>query len=288
MSPSDELTIPPELENLLKKAANAIVDAKALVALAGAGMGVDSGLPDFRGTEGFWRAYPPIAKLGLRFDEMADPSWFRRNPRLAWGFYGHRLNLYRATKPHAGFELIRSWNENCFVFTSNIDGHFQRAGFDSRRVVECHGSLGSLQCVKPCRDRLWPSDDLTIEVDEETLRASEPLPACPECGGLARPNVLMFGDPDWVRIRTDAQLERFYQWLESQRTETHLSEVVLVECGAGTAVPSVRFASENLVRAGATLIRINPREPEVPPGQIGLPLPALTALRALNDQITLG
>ncbi len=62
-------------------------------------MGVDSGLPDFRGAEGFWRAYPVMAKLGLSFEEMANPAWFQTDPHLAWAFYGHRLNLYRRTQP---------------------------------------------------------------------------------------------------------------------------------------------------------------------------------------------
>ena len=63
-------------------------------------MGVDSGLPDFRGDQSSWRAYPPYKKLGLNFIEMANPEWFSRDPRLGWGFYGHRLNLYRTTSPH--------------------------------------------------------------------------------------------------------------------------------------------------------------------------------------------
>ena len=67
--------------------------SKSLLVAAGAGMGVDSGLPDFRGNEGFWKAYPPLAKLGIQFEEMANPRWFRDDPRLAWGFYGHRFNL---------------------------------------------------------------------------------------------------------------------------------------------------------------------------------------------------
>ena len=53
--------------------------AKSLLIGAGAGMGVDSGLPDFRGSEGFWKAYPPLAKLGIRFEEMANPRWFLEN-----------------------------------------------------------------------------------------------------------------------------------------------------------------------------------------------------------------
>jgi NAD-dependent SIR2 family protein deacetylase len=81
----------------VKLAAETINAADALLVTAGAGMGVDSGLPDFRGTQGFWRAYPVIAKLGITFEEMANPTWFRENPQLAWAFYGHRLNLYRRT-----------------------------------------------------------------------------------------------------------------------------------------------------------------------------------------------
>jgi NAD-dependent SIR2 family protein deacetylase len=92
-------------------------------------MGVDSGLPDFRGAEGSWRAYPVIAKLGLTFEEMANPAWFETDPHLAWAFYGHRLNLYRRTDPHRGFNYLLGLGSrkahNYWVFTSNVDGHFQ-------------------------------------------------------------------------------------------------------------------------------------------------------------------
>lgn len=53
---------------------------------AGAGMGVDSGLPDFRGSEGFWKAYPVVANLGLSFEELANPALFKQKPHLAWAF----------------------------------------------------------------------------------------------------------------------------------------------------------------------------------------------------------
>ena len=58
-----------------------------LLVTAGAGMGVDSGLPDFRGTEGFWRSYPPLAELGLRFEEVANPAWFRAATRNSPGAF---------------------------------------------------------------------------------------------------------------------------------------------------------------------------------------------------------
>jgi NAD-dependent SIR2 family protein deacetylase len=80
-----------------KPATEAIKNADALFITAGAGMGVDSGLPDFRGNEGFWKAYPAVAKLGLRFSAMANPRWFQTDPHLAWAFYGRRRQLYRNT-----------------------------------------------------------------------------------------------------------------------------------------------------------------------------------------------
>ena len=84
-------------KDLIRQAAQALAEADALLVGAGAGMGVDSGLPDFRGDKGFWKAYPPFEKLGYSFIDMANPVWFEEDPRLAWGFYGHRLNLYRET-----------------------------------------------------------------------------------------------------------------------------------------------------------------------------------------------
>src|SRR4051812_32162378 len=93
----------------------------SLLVTAGAGLGVDSGLPDFRGPEGFWRAYPGLKQSGLRFEQIANPEHFHTDPTLGWGFYGHRLKLYRETKPHDGFrillELGQSKPDGYFVFT---------------------------------------------------------------------------------------------------------------------------------------------------------------------------
>ncbi len=75
-----------ELTTQFERVARALESARALVITAGAGMGVDSGLPDFRGNEGFWRAYPPYKNLGLGFSSLANPKWFANDPEFAWGF----------------------------------------------------------------------------------------------------------------------------------------------------------------------------------------------------------
>jgi NAD-dependent SIR2 family protein deacetylase len=270
----------------IQLAAQALWEADALLICAGAGMGVDSGLPDFRGAQGFWRAYPPYQRLGLNFVDLANPRWFANDPALAWGFYGHRFQLYRATQPHTGFGILLRWAERlkhgAFVFTSNVDGHFQRAGFAAEHVMECHGSLNWLQCVSRCGQDIWPVEPThtrLIDLDEATMRAREPYPSCPGCGGLARPNVLMFGDYHWDETRTAEQQIRLENWLQDMDT----MRLVIVECGAGTAVPTVRQFCERLsASADAKLIRINVREPDVPPGQIGLAMGALDALRAID------
>ena len=233
--------------------------------------------------------YPPYARLGLGFAALADPRWFRDDPRLAWGFYGHRLNLYRETEPHAGFGILRRWAGRrplgAFVYTSNVDGQFQCAGFDPDRVDEVHGSIHHLQCTSRCGVAIFEADGCEVEIDPTTMRAVGPLPRCPSCGALARPNILMFGDGDWDDSRSSAQRERLQRWLGGLPG----GRLVAVECGAGTAIPTVRMACETLAeRFDGLLLRINPREPEVPAGHLGLSLGAWEALEAIDDLLSEG
>lgn len=273
-------------EDGFDRAAEAIRKADALLVTAGAGMGVDSGLPDFRGNEGFWRAYPPYAALGLDFMSLASPGWFHRDPQLAWGFYGHRLALYRKTVPHAGFALLRTWIAEKplggWVFTSNVDGQFQRAGFDRGRITECHGAIDYMQCTANCGAGIFSADPYTVVVDETTFRAQGELPRCPRCGEVARPNILMFGDPGWDEARSDAQAESMRAWLETLRGH----RIVVVECGAGTTIPTVRMMSERVTRAlGGILVRVNVREPSGPEGTLSFSIDALEGLHALDAKL---
>lgn len=269
------------MEEAFQKAADAIRAAEALVITAGAGMGVDSGLPDFRGTEGFWKAYPPYRRLGLSFAEAANPEQFERDPLFGWGFYGHRLNLYRTTVPHAGFALLREWLQrfslDWFVATSNVDGQFQKAGFDEERILEVHGSIHHLQCLTPCGMNIWPNRE-SVSIDTATMR-SRSIPRCIHCGAVARPNILMFGDYSWISRRTDRQEERFREFLARHEGNRR----VVVECGAGTAIPTIRSLGERLGRRrDATLIRINPREYRVPEPHLSLPVGALAGLSGID------
>jgi NAD-dependent SIR2 family protein deacetylase len=266
----------------LEKAARHVGTADMLLVVTGAGMGVDSGLPDFRGNAGFWRAYPALGRNRIDFTSIASPQAFREQPRMAWGFYGHRLNLYRQTMPHRGYDILKKWGDKCqygsMSFTSNVDGHFQRAGFDDEKIVECHGSIHHLQCLAACTDSIW-NNEFVPQVDEENCLLRNDPPLCPLCGGLARPNILMFGDIEWVDQRTRAQHDRLRHWLKDAE------RLLVIEIGAGTAVTTTRdFTQQVAFHFGAPVIRINPQDAAIHghPSHVSLSMGGLDALVAID------
>ncbi len=269
--------------NSIVRAAQIVLGAKAILISAGAGMGVDSGLPDFRGTQGFWKAYPPLQKLGIDFMSAANPELFVSNPRLAWAFYGHRKNLYAGITPHAGFSILKQWADRAqnghFVYTSNVDGAFQKAGF--KNIVECHGSIHHIQCSELCAG-IFDFDD-SIDVDMDSFNARGALPKCESCGAVGRPNILMFGDGYWQNERTSGQRMNLAQWMSSLSRNDN---VALIELGAGTDIPSIRSFNARFQSAypNARLVRINPRECDVlDERDVGIPLGALDALKRIDD-----
>ena len=265
-----------------ERAARLIDAADAIVIAAGAGMGVDSGLPDFRGNAGFWRAYPALALDGIGFEQAASASAFRRDPARSWGFYGHRLELYRRVARHSGFALLQRWAQNkpfgASVFTSNVDGQFQRAGLGADRIHECHGSIHQLQCLDDCSGAIWQAGGFLPDVDEVHCRLRGGLPQCPDCGAIARPNILMFDDWHWAEQRARAQRAKQASWLAQVRRP------VVIEIGAGTAIPTVRHFSRRVVEQhGGPLIRINARDAAVERAQdVGLEAGALAALTLIG------
>ncbi len=269
------------LQDRYQKAADAIRNARAMCVTAGAGMGVDSGLPDFRGDQGFWNAYPMYQRLGINFIGAANPSNFEGDPAFGWGFYGHRTNLYRETEPHRGFQMLQDWaaefRQDSFVVTSNVDGHFQKAGYREDQVLEVHGSIHHLQCLSPCSNDIWDNEE-TIPVDFVSMRAHH-VPACRNCNHPARPNILMFGDYSWLAQRTHGQEMRFDSFLAQHQHDP----IVVIEMGAGTAIPTIRHLSENIgCKVNTTVIRINPREAHISGGHISLPCGGLEGLEGIE------
>lgn len=274
---------------LIARAADAIERATVLIFTSGAGMGVDSGLPDYRGTEGFYRAYPPYEKAGLTYMTIATPKWFTLDPTLIWGYLGHRIDLYRTTPPHEGYTIVRRWCERArgghFAVTSNVDNQLQRAGFAEENVFEGHGSLFWAQCQHTCGVGIYAAHDTHVPWNEQTLRATGPAPSCPACRSPSRPNVLFFGDSGFDASRSQAQYDRLRAWLDRAMAAPG-ARLAVVECGAGTTVPNVRHFSElEARRFGGTIVRINPREPQAPAGHVGIASGALETLRAIDARL---
>lgn len=286
MPPSPVSTTPTDP---IAAAAEAIRAATAFLFTSGAGMGVDSGLPDYRGGAGFHREYPAYAESGITYQTMAAPKWLTLDPTLIWGYFGHRLDLYRATRPHEGYAILRGWCERArdggFAVTSNIDDQLQRAGFPEDRIMEGHGSLFWMQCLRACGVGVYAAHDARVAWDSVSLRASGPTPVCPSCGAPARPNVLLFGDAGFDPARVNAQHERLRAWLE-QAMRAPDARLVVVECGAGTGVPNIRhFSEREAARYGGRILRINPREPRTPEGHVSIAEGARSALRAIDDRL---
>jgi len=272
------------IESNLRRASHLLADADAVLIGAGAGMSVDSGLPDYRGTKGFWTAYP--AFTGRTYAEIAGPTLMQDNPEQAWAFFGHCLDLYRGTQPHLGYfklrEALEQLGKDYFVFTSNIDGFFGKSGYLTSNIYAVHGSIYRLQCRRglDCGSHTWSAQDLHIDVDMQQMLATSALPRCIKCEDIARPNVLLFGDRHWVPHAVIEEENRYEAWLAKQKAEG--KQILSIELGAGKAVPTVRVECQ---RRGRNLVRINLREFEAAPHEVSLPLSALEAIEGIFSGI---
>jgi NAD-dependent deacetylase len=164
------------MDERYEQAADTLRHARNIVAFTGAGISVESGIPPFRGPTGLWSRYSP---------EILDIDFFMHHPETSWKsireiFYEFMQN----TRPNAGHRFL-AWLEAQGrlqgIITQNIDHLHQSAG--SRNVVEFHGSANRLACTQ-CRS-LFAAGDIDLQV---------PVPECPECGGLLKPDFVFFGE----------------------------------------------------------------------------------------------
>ncbi|CAE8610924.1 unnamed protein product [Polarella glacialis] len=294
-----------EIEAGLQRAAEAIAACDALLFTAGAGMGVDSGLPDFRGTTGLWKD----RDVAMTYEDMSDDKWFTEDPAFAWGVNYTQLAMYRKNASHAGYATLLKWANTLgkpyCVWTSNIDGMFQKAGFPNELVTTCHGDMHHLQCSvdsRKCKglaedrsDEVWSAevipDGLDEEIDPGSLRfidapsLDRPCFKCPRCGRLARPNVWFCGDMNYVvRQSTCKQRDGYNKWLWD--LQGRQAKLVVIECGGGLAIPSVRIEGEDDVDScgdGSLLVRFNPNDCKVPSSKgVGIPLGGMRGLALLD------
>ena len=156
-----------------------IVERQPCVVLTGAGVSTESGIPDFRSDSGIWAEVDPFDVASLRA--------FRRDPARVWGFYRERIGVLRGAEPNAAHRALAELESRGLVeavVTQNIDLLHTRAG--SKDVVEVHGSIRSAQCLG-C---FW-TEPVDAVLDQ---LAESPVPACPHCGEVLKPGVVLFGE----------------------------------------------------------------------------------------------
>ena len=176
-------------DNLIKRIVKDIVGSRKTIALTGAGISVESGIPDFRSAGGLWSKYDP--------EEYAHISAFRSNPAKVWNMIKDMMDLVLGAEPnpaHIALAELEQMGLLKSVITQNVDGLHQRGG--SREVIEFHGSNQWLVCLG-CGYRQ----------EAVSLSLEEIPPRCPQCSSILKPDVVFFGEP----IPPEAQNRSFEQ-----------------------------------------------------------------------------
>ncbi len=238
----DDFVLSEALDTQIARAAELLCAARHPIALTGAGLSVESGIPPFRGPGGLWTKYgePPLDGY-QRFLRDPRKAWQQRlDPVEPWA-RGLRDTLAQA-KPNDGHralaELERLGHLAC-VITQNIDDLHHQAG--SKALAEIHGNHRLLRCLE-CVTRFAPGE---IEIDPQNLP-----PHCPECGGLVKGDTVQFGEP----IPADV-LRRCYREVEQ-------ADGMLVAGTTATVYPAAEFPFAVLGRGGF-VIEVNPHPSEL-------------------------
>jgi NAD-dependent deacetylase len=234
----------PSLDSEIRRAGEWIAGARHAVALTGAGLSVESGIPPFRGPNGIWTKHgePPLDGY----------QRFLRDPRAAWQ---ERLTLreawarelgeaVRRAKPNAGHRALAELERLgllAALITQNIDDLHRQAGHV--RVLEIHGNHRLLRCIG-CGERFDPG---AIEVDPEQLP-----PHCPSCDGIVKSDVVQFGEP----IPQDV--------LSACFETVARADCMLVAGTSATVYPAAEFPYE-VLRQGGCVIEVNPEPSELTP-----------------------
>jgi NAD-dependent deacetylase len=221
---------------LIQRAAKDILNSKKTIAFTGAGISVESGIPDFRGAEGLWQKYDP--------EEYATIHAFHSNPDKVWLMLKEMFSLVMTAEPnpaHIGLVELERMGYLSSVITQNVDGLHQAAG--NKNVIEFHGSHRTLSCLK-----------CSTKIDGLSLSPKDLPPRCSRCSSLLKPDVVFFGEP----IPWEAQVMSF--------KESKSCRAILVIGTSAVVYPAATIPITAKER-GATVIEIN-KEPTAMTDQI--------------------
>lgn len=229
---------------------SALAASGPIVFLTGAGISAESGIPTFRGPEGYWR----VGSVNYRAEELATYEAFSQMPEEVWAWYLYRRGVCRAARPNAAHlalvEIERALGDRFLLVTQNVDGLHLRAGSSAERTYSIHGNIDFMRwedehpAVTPLPEEIpldWPKAKGLGDLERSLLRA--------EGRGWARPHVLFFDES------YDEELFRFQSTLAAMKKAAAL---VVVGTSGATTLPShcVDLAS----RRGIPLVVVNQDE----------------------------
>lgn len=172
-------------------------DGGLLLFLTGAGISAESGIPTFRGPEGYWR----VGSVNYRPQELATFQAFSRMPDVVWGWYLYRRGVCRHASPNAAHLAIVRADERLgdrfHLVTQNVDGLHLRAGSSLARTYAIHGMIDFFRCARECTAETYPIPDaLPLDWAKDRLPTPEERARlrCPRCGADGRPHVLFFDE----------------------------------------------------------------------------------------------
>jgi NAD-dependent deacetylase len=219
-----------------------------IVVLTGAGISAESGIPTFRGAEGYWtvgaREYHP--------QELATFEAFSEMPWEVWAWYLYRRGVCRGAEPNAAHAalvgLATAQGDRMTLVTQNVDGLHRRAGSPPARTYEIHGNIDRMRCARECVAETWAVPDAVpaLARGDAVDDATRALLQCPACHGPARPHVLWF----------DEYYDEPRYALDSSRAAAAAADlVIVVGTSASTNLPwqVVRLAAAN----GAVIVDVN-------------------------------
>ena len=210
----------------VERLAELVRERQPCVVLTGAGISTESGIPDFRSPTGIWAQVDPM--------EVASIEAFLADPVKVWDFYARRIDMLTEAQPNRGHRALAELEDGgrvSAVVTQNIDGLHQRAG--SREVVEVHGSIRTASCL----------DCGNVVSLEDVLRLL-PVPPCPRCGRILKPDVVMFGE-----LLDPAVIARAFALAVGAR--------LLLVVGSSLEVYPVAGLPEETLAAGGSLAVVN-------------------------------
>ncbi len=241
-----DIRLDPHLDEILSVAARG---RGRIVVLTGAGISAESGIPTFRGGDGFWT----VGSRNYHPQELATHATFARRPEVVWPWYLHRLGVCLQAEPNAGHralgDLEGGFGERFVVVTQNVDGMHLRAGNSEARTWQIHGNIAWMRCDRPCHSGALPvpaalarpDRSATLEDDERaTLR-------CASCGGWMRPHVLWFDE---------SYDEENYRFHSSLRAADEAGLLIVVGTSGATNLP-IQMGRAVAARRGA-LVDVNP------------------------------